>query len=70
MVSADLKKEKHPYAENVEKFEGETIEVKNIFGDLIRGKCIAINKTYLNLVMEIEGQIVIIKNAQEIRRTK
>lgn len=60
----------HPYAEAMFKFHGEVIEVKDIFGETIRGTCIAIFKPHLNVILETKDSIIIIKNPQLIRRDK
>jgi hypothetical protein len=58
----------HPFAEALEKFHGKIIEVKDVMGDCYRGKCIAINKPTLHIILEMEEGIIIIKNANIIRR--
>jgi len=60
----------HPYMGGIEKFNGKTVEVKDVFGDKYRGTCIGINKQHLNVLMETADEIVIIKNPQIIRRDK
>ena len=60
--------EMHPFAEAVEKFHGKNIEVKDVLGDCYRGRCIAINKPTLHVILETEDGINIIKNANIIRR--
>ena len=58
------------YTLELEKFVGKNVEVSNLVGDNFRGKCIAINKTHLNIVIETTDDIIIIKNINTIRREK
>ncbi len=55
---------------NLERFIGEIVEVTNLLGYKSRGKCIAINKTHLNVIIEAEKDVMIIKNISSIRRDK
>lgn len=64
------KMEKHPYGDAVEKFNGKIVEVKDVFGEIIRGLCIGIHIPHLNITIETEDSIFIIKNPQTIRREK
>ncbi len=58
------------YSLQLEKFVGKNVEVSNLVGDNFRGKCIAINKTHLNIILETVEDIIIIKNINTIRREK
>jgi len=60
----------HPYYNELGKFIGKTIEVKDILGETIRGKCLGINKIHLNVVVETKDDVIICKNIQTIRRSK
>lgn len=63
-------KKVHPYMQNLEKFQGEIVEVKDMFGEIIRGICLAIYKQHLNIIVETEDSIIVVKNPQSIRRSK
>ena len=60
----------HPYMENLAKFNGKIIEVKDVFGETIRGTCIAIYKPHLNVIIETKDSVFIIKNPMTVRRDK
>lgn len=58
------------YSIQLEKFVGKNVEVSNLIGDKVKGKCIAINKSHLNIIIETADAILIIKNINTIRRDK
>lgn len=60
----------HPYAEELEKYHGESIEITTILNEKIRGTCICIYKPHLNVVLDDGKDIITIKNVQMIRRNK
>jgi len=70
MGKSQFIKEEHPYAENLEKFLGKIVEVKTILGETIRGKCIGIKQSHLNIIVENDDEVFIVKNINYIRRNK
>ena len=64
------KEEKPVFSVAIDNFIGKTIEVSNLVGDKVRGKCIAISKNHLNVIVETEEDIIIIKNISGIKRNK
>lgn len=56
------------YTTDIRNFVGKIVEVEKLTGDKIRGKCLSINFNHLNVVLEVNGNIVIIKNIQSITR--
>ena len=58
------------YSKHLQEFEGKTVEVKDLFGEKLRGKCIAVNKSHLNVILETEEGTTIIKNIDSIRMDK
>jgi hypothetical protein len=73
-MKKDIKEEtehsSHPYGDEIRKFTGQTIEVKDIMGNIVRGKCLGIKMNHLNVVVDTGDDIVICKNIQSIRRNK
>ncbi len=63
-------KGQNPFAENLEKFHGETVEVTTVLGDKTRGECLAITKHHLNIIIDTGKDIIIIKNVYSIKRNK
>lgn len=64
------KESKSLYSIQLEKFVGKNVEVSNLIGDKVKGKCIAVNKSHLNIILETTNNILIIKNINTIRRNK
>ena len=58
------------YSKHLQEFEGKIVEVKDLFGEKIRGKCIAVNKSHLNVILENDEGTIIIKNINSIRMEK
>ncbi len=61
---------KDSFIKALDGFIGEIVEVTNLLGYKTRGKCIAITKQHLNIVIEAGTDVMIIKNISSIRREK
>lgn len=66
----ELEDKRSPYSKHLESFIGKIVEVKDLFGEKIRGKCIAVNKSHLNIILDYDEGTIIIKNINSIRRDK
>lgn len=58
----------HPYAAELDKFQGANVEVVTSNHDVIRGKCLALYKINLNIVLEVGNEIILLSNVRLIRR--
>jgi small nuclear ribonucleoprotein (snRNP)-like protein len=60
----------HPYMEHLESFNDKIVEVTTVLGDKIKGRCLGICKQHINIVLEVNEDIIVVKNVLTIRREK
>lgn len=58
------------YIEELMKMHKCEVRVKDIFGTIHEGICIAVNFAHMNIILMTENQKIVVKNPQVIWRTR
>lgn len=61
---------KDSYIDDLKSFVGKIVEVEKLAGEKVRGKCLSISFNHLNVIIETEEQVIVLKNISSITKSR